>query len=111
MAEFTWLPTVGFSTDINPSVNKVQFGEGYSQRVPSGINNIMQSWNVSFNSQSIATANAIDAFLSSKYGTNSFTWIPPGETIEVKVLCPKWTKTYESSISRSISATFERVYE
>lgn len=111
MADFTWTPSVGFTTETTPRVSSAKFGDGYQQRVLNGINTIEQIWNVQFQSQDLVTAAEIDSFLSSKQGATSFTWIPPGEYTEVKVICMKWSKTYDSSISRSISATFERVYE
>lgn len=111
MAEFTWIPSIGFTQDVTPKVYIARFGDGYSQRAPFGLNNIQRTWNLQFNNNSISTSSAIEAFLASKKGSMSFTWLPPGETTEVRVLCTKWTKTYDNSITRSINATFERVYE
>lgn len=111
MAEFTWTPTAGFVSDSNPKIYVAKFGDGYSQRTPAGINNIERTWNLQFQYSSLAKAASIEAFLIAKQGTQSFTWLPPGETTEVRVICSKWSKTYDSSITRSISATFERVYE
>jgi phage-related protein len=111
MAEFTWIPSIGFTNDSTPKVKTAKFGDGYSQRVPDGINNISQSWNLQFQSQPVEVAEAIEAFFRLKQGVTSFTWVPPGEVAEVKVIAPKWTKTYDSGISRSLSVTFERVYE
>jgi phage-related protein len=111
MAEFNWKPSIGFSSDTNPRVFAAKFGDGYSQRRPAGINNLDQSWNLPFQNIAINTANDIETFFRSKNGSVSFTWIPPGETSEVRVVCTKWSKIYETSISRTINATFERVYE
>jgi phage-related protein len=111
MADFTWIPSIGFTSDITPRVSTARFGDGYSQRVPDGINNIGYSWNLQFQSITLEDAAAIEAFLVSKQGSLSFTWLPPGESTEVRVICNKWSKTYDSSISRAISATFERVFE
>jgi phage-related protein len=110
MSEFTWIPSLGFTSESSPRINVASFGDGYTQRVADGINNMKQTWSLQFQSNSIATATAIEAFLVLRGGTTSFTWTPPGESTEIRVICEKWTKTYESSISRNISATFERVY-
>lgn len=110
MAEFTWLPSIGFNSSSTPRVRTAKYGDGYVQRVPDGINNIDQTWELQFQSQEIDTANSIENFLAARGGSVSFSWLPPGETSEVRVICPKWSKNYESSITRSISATFERVY-
>jgi phage-related protein len=111
MAEFEYVPSKGFSGDSTPRVRMARFGDGYSQRVAEGINPVNQTWNLQFNSKPLAEAQAIDAFFRVKNGVASFTWVPPDEVTEVKVICQKWSQVYESHISRSITATFERVYE
>lgn len=108
MADFTWLPSRGFTTDITPRVTIAKFGDGYSQRVPDGINNLDQSWNLSFQSNDLGTIASIESFIKSKTGSEVFTWIPPGELTEVNVICTKWSKVYDSHISASLSLTFEK---
>lgn len=105
------VPSRGFSSDSTPRVRTARFGDGYSQRVAEGINPINQTWNLQFNSRPIDEANIIEEFFRTKSGVSSFTWLPTGESVEVKVICQKWAKTYESHISANITATFERVYE
>lgn len=111
MSEFNYVPSKGFTGDSTPRVRTARFGDGYSQRVAEGINPISQTWNLQFNSKPLDEALAIENFFAARNGVTSFTWTPPDEFTEVKVICQKWAKTYESHISRSITATFERVYE
>lgn len=110
MADFTWSPSRGFTSDIVPKVNVAKFGDGYSQRVPSGLNNIEKTWNLTFQSRPLTTIANIEAFLVSKKGSIPFTWLPTGESTEVWVVAPKWSKTYETNISATLSVTFEIVY-
>jgi phage-related protein len=110
MAEFTWLPSRGFTTDITPRVTIAKFGDGYSQRVPDGINNLDQSWNLAFQSHDLTTISEIESFIVTRQGANSFTWLPPGESTEVRVICNKWSKVYDSHISATLNLTFERFY-
>jgi phage-related protein len=110
MSEFTWTPSRGFTTEITPRVRIAKFGDGYSQRVSDGINTIDQTWNLQFQNNTVETIAEIEAFLVSKQGGISFTWTPTSES-EVWVICNKWSRTYENEISRSLSATFERVYD
>lgn len=110
MADFTWTPSRGFTAETTARVREAKFGDGYVQRVAEGINNVNQTWNLQFQSNAVETIAAIEAFLISKGGYQAFTWLPPGEATEVKVMCNKWSKTYESEISRNLTATFERVY-
>lgn len=111
MAEFTYLPSRGFSQEVTPRVTTAKFGDGYSQRTLYGINTVGYTWNLTFQSQPLDTANLIIAFFEAKQGATAFTWRPTGESEDVKVICSKWNKTYDTEISRTITATFERVYE
>uniref|UniRef100_UPI004053E93E phage tail protein n=1 Tax=Pseudomonas sp. G.S.17 TaxID=3137451 RepID=UPI004053E93E len=45
---FPWSPRVRSSGDTQPNVLSSQFGNGYSQRLPVGINNLAATWSVSF---------------------------------------------------------------
>lgn len=110
MAEFTFIPSRGFTAASTPKVNVSKFGDGYSQRTPSGINVIEQTWELSFQSIDVTTANAIEAFFVQRKGATPFSWLPTGEVSEVRVVCTKWNKTYDSHLSSTITATFERVY-
>lgn len=110
MADFTYVPSRGFTTETSPRVLTAAFGDGYIQKIGDGINTLVQSWNLQFNSNSITDITAIQSFFETKAGVISFTWRPPTESTDISVICPKWSKTYESEFSASISATFERWY-
>lgn len=111
MSQFTWMPSKGFTTDTTPRVRVAKFGDGYAQRIADGINTLEQTWNLTFGSIPLATADAIEAFFVTKAGVVSFTWTPPDSQTEYWVLCSKWSITYETDFSRVVSATFERVYD
>lgn len=111
MAVFTIVPDKGFSKQTTPKVLTTQFGDGYAHRVADGINSINTTWNVTFNSRSLVDSDAIIAFFEAQAGVISFDFTPPDETTVYKVLCPDWSQTYESPISRSTSAKFVRTYQ
>jgi phage-related protein len=108
---FTYVPSRGFSRTSKPTVNTVKFGSGYSQRVAYGINNLDDSWDLQFTNQPLSAANNILDFLASKGGIEYFLFKPPGEAEFFKVICEDWSTEYTSHISRSINATFKRVYD
>lgn len=110
MAEFTWVPSRGFSGESTPRVNIAKFGDGYTQRSTIGINVLDKTWNLQFQQNSLDDINSIESFFVTRKGVTPFSWLPPGESIEVKVVCTKWSKTYDSHISATLSATFELVY-
>jgi phage-related protein len=109
MAVFSYIPDRGFGTQTSPRVLNHQFGDGYSQRTADGINVNNVSWNLTFNNRTIADITAIVSFLEDKAGSTIFQWTPPGDTTQYNVLCADWVQTYDSYISRSLSAKFTKV--
>lgn len=111
MATFTWVPSRGFSSDYKPRILEATFGDGYSQRVPDGINTNLGKWNLQFRNINLATADTILAFLDARNGTEAFTWTPPGKGQSVSVICKEYGEVYTASIARTIQAKFEQVPE
>lgn len=110
MSDFEWKPSRGFSGETVPRVTVAKFGDGYVQRSTTSINIFDKVWNLQFQQNTISDINAIEAFFVARKGVTPFTWTPPGENTEVKVVCTKWSRVYDSNISASLSATFEQVY-
>jgi phage-related protein len=119
-AVFTWVPSVNFRKQNKARVLTAAFGDGYSQRSSDGINNINMEWQLSFINQPLAIADAIEIFLrtagiggnNSQYaGVQYFLWTPIGEVTQYKVVCDTYDIDYTSHISRTINASFRRVYD
>lgn len=111
MAVFTYTPSKGFTKQSNPRVLVAQFGDGYSQRLGDGINPVSESWSLNFGSIDITTAQNIVSFFETHKGYIAFDWTPPGDLTAIKVICDNWSAQYESHISRTLTASFKRVYE
>lgn len=108
-------------TDLDPIINNTQrayepkvlindFGDGYSQRVPDGINTIRRTISVTF----LGSRSDIDTynnFFTNLAGASNFSWTPPGEDTERKWICPKWTITDMSNNIQELTATFREVYD
>lgn len=108
---FSWVPSKSFSKTIRPRVITAQFGDGYSQRVVNGINSITREWSVNFNSKSINEINEIETFLSNRKGAEGFLWTPPGESTAYAVICPDWSRTYDTHISASLQVKFVQIFD
>ena len=110
------IPDKTLTRNNKPRVIKIQFGDGYEQRVQEGINNITQNFSVSFNNRPKAAIDDIMAFLDNKAGTTAFDFTYPdtnasGNERTVKVVCEDYTQTYSFDDFYSCTATFRRVYE
>jgi phage-related protein len=108
---FTYIPAKSFSKTTKTNSHQIKFGEGYSQRVSEGINNIASSWELSFINVSLTTSANIESFLTARNGTEAFLFNPPGELITYLVICTEWSTEYTSHISRTIKCNFEQVFD
>ena len=101
-----------------PRVLSSKFGDGYEQRIVNGINNIAETYNVSFNNREKAFIDDVVDFLDTKAGVTKFTFTIPdtnnttrtGEK-DVKVVCEDYSTNFEYDEYYSLTATFRRVYE
>lgn len=110
------IPDKALTRNNKPRIIKIQFGDGYEQRIQEGINNINQEFAVSFTNRPKAEIDDIMAFLDNKAGTTAFDFTYPdtnasGAERTVKVVCEDYTQSYSYDDFYSCTATFRRVYE
>ena len=108
-------PDKGFTRKSESRVFRTEFGDGYEQRIASGINNLAETYAVSFSNRTKEEIDDITAFFANKGAVTAFTFTIPdsnnsGETA-VKVVCDSWAQAYAYGDYYSCSASFRRVYE
>lgn len=106
---FTWRPAYNHSTESEPKIKEVKFGDGFSQRSPDGINNILPVFNLEFEGD-LNEVTAILHFLSQRAGHESFVWLPPAPYgSSARFICKKWSNVQPFYNNYKIQASFERV--
>ena len=75
------VPDRGVKTSQKVRTFKANYGDGYEQRVAAGINNLPESWSVSWNNRSLSDANKVIKFLEDQKGVTAFDWYPPDTEI------------------------------
>lgn len=75
METFTYRPTNEATGDISFVMSTAQFGDGYKQEVPEGINPKVQTWPLTFVGTS-AEIEEIEDFITRNLG-KPFLWRPP----------------------------------
>jgi len=103
-------PTYGAQKTSQPSVRKVQFGDGYSQRLVFGLNQNPKTWSLTWE-VSETDADTIETFLDARGGAESFDWTPPDTATSYKWICEQWNKTIPYLNRATITATFVQVFE
>ena len=104
-------PTYGIQKSSAPSIRKVQFGDGYEQRLSFGLNQNPKTFNLTFE-VSETDADTIETFLDARADDNAaFDFTPPGEASSSKFVCEEWNKTIPYLNRATIQATFRQVFE
>lgn len=107
--EFTWSPRVGSSGDVQASVLTSQYNNGYSQRLPVGINNLAGSYQVSFTGTEAYLRPILEFFVRHK-GAISFLWAPPMEAQGLYFTSGGWQTTSHGKQRYTLSTTFQQVF-
>ncbi len=107
MEIFNWPVKPGMKTDFSPRTKSVQFGDGYEQRKPDGLNSHLEKYSVSLSLRPEKAKQAL-VFLRRHRGVKSFLFQPTKSEPAVVVVCKKWSSDLGSTRT-SISAEFEEV--
>ena len=109
-------PDRGFTKETQPSIRKIEFGDGFQQRAVRGINNMNENYNLSFSNRPNTETDDLEAFFISQAGVSKFTFTIPdsnegtGEK-DIKVVCDQWSKSHTQTSATSLTARLRRVYE
>ena len=105
---FIWKPSYNYSATVQPNVKTIRFGDGYSQDVKDGINNILLVFDFNFENRDLKEYSAILHFLHSRAGYEKFFFIPPQPYgVVKKFICKEWTPSQQFIDNYSIRAKFE----
>lgn len=106
---FIWNPSYKPNTLNEPRIKKIEFGDGYVQRVSDGINNILPVTDYTFEGLDLDTCTAILHFLEMRRGVESFVFIPPAPRgIISRFVCEKWSDSINFYNNYNINAQFTR---
>ena len=110
MSTFTWTASYGSRQNVKPAVAAAKFGDGYEQRVALGLNTMPRQWQLELTNKPNVVADALEAFLRDHAAMRSFDWQPPhGEP--GRWVCREWSSTPTSPKHRTITCTFDEVFE
>lgn len=102
----------GASKASAPIVRRVQFGDGYEQRLTFGVNQNPKEWSLTWDNITEANSDTIEAFLNARAADGaSFDWTPPDEATAYKWVCSSWQKSINYTGRATIAATFRQVFE
>ena len=95
-----------------PRVRRIQFGDGYQQRVADGIHNNPQRWSVSYERQRGVDIETLEAFFTGLGGVDAFQWTPPGESSPRAFVCASTDRDFdEYNAVQTLTCTFDESFE
>jgi phage-related protein len=106
--EFIWRADPGAAVPVKPRVRMAQFGDGYSQALPDGLNHMLSTYNLNFSRLTDVEAMQIELFLQTMGGTAPFRWKTPNGLMQ-RFRCAEWNVNYGEIDDHSISAVFTQV--
>jgi phage-related protein len=98
----------GAGRNTSRRILSAKFGDGYEQRVLDGINNIEETYSISFKNRAQAEINTIADFLDDQPPA-PFQFYIGDDT--VYVICDSYSISYGHDSVYSLSAQFRRVYQ
>lgn len=110
MATFTYTPSFSASESSAPRVRRVQYGDGYEQRLRYGLNTDPKTWQLTFANRTDTERENILSFLEARGGSESFDWTPPRGTAG-KYVCSEWSVDLLNCNNNTIQAKFMEVFE
>ena len=115
-SKFVWAPSYNTQVEHKPRVNSIVFSNGYEQRLQDGIFNDLLRINLKFEHRDIREARAINHFLQSRKGVESFIFHdlpePHNDMISAgyrkMFICKQWTSDFVFYNNYTISAEFQQ---
>lgn len=105
---FAWKPTTSTRGTATGKVARAQFGDGYSQSSPDGINSISRSYDVSFTAHESVIA-AIAAFIDAHVGV-SFNFTHPIHGTGL-FQCDSYNDSNNGADMWTLTATFQQSFQ
>ena len=100
------------SRTIKYNVLSMQFGNGYEQRTPDGLNSKRAVWRVVYNNLTSADRNTLHTFFDAVGSSSWFSWQPPGSSTSLKWLVDgEITESVLSGEIYSIAFTAKQTFD
>lgn len=83
-------PSPGTKFIPKVSLNEADFGDGYSQKSPRGLNNVKLDISLRWDGLTETQFNELSEFFEGKLGSRPFYYLPRGKSAPLKFTCKEW---------------------
>lgn len=100
------------SKETKASILVAQYGDGYEQRIPNGINYAKQIWNIQWDNVTNTEISTIEtAIANTRYGADYFTWTPFNSYSVLKFKYMGHKTSYMSGNIGNVQLTMQQVFD
>jgi phage-related protein len=108
---FIWVPSYSTGLTWRPALKSLQFGEGYDQDLPDGIQNVKLMYDVVFVKIDDDELAEIVAFIKARGGNIPFFWTPPPPHDDLlKFKCKEYRLSYDESNHTTLTLPFIQTF-
>ena len=104
-------PDYNGSKSVEFQTRTAQFGDGYTQRSPEGINNSDENTALTWSNLPKTDADTLENFFKDHKGSTAFLYTLPQSSTEEKFICKSYTRTPNDYDAVTMTATFTKVYD
>ncbi|MDY8107762.1 phage tail protein [Fulvimarina sp. 2208YS6-2-32] len=104
-------PSIGMTDKPEIKIARTDFGDGYTQTTPLGINHIRRVVTLRWNVLALDDKEAIEGFLVRHGGYKPFFYRIPREPAVLKWTCDDWNTSRNTGGFASIEATFRQSFD
>lgn len=101
-------PSAGLQAKPEIKVLKADFGDGYSQPTPDGLNHIREVLTLTWEGLERIERDQIITFMKLQKGTQPFAYSLPGDSAPSRFTCSDWSHTALGSDLWTVNATFKQ---
>ena len=103
-------PSAGMTDKPEFKILKADFGDGYSQPTPDGLNHMRRVLTLKFEMLEPEEKDEIVDFLEARKGTEAFHYTLPGEPAPTRYTCDEWEVTALGASMFNVAATFRQSF-
>lgn len=101
-------PSPGTRNKPELKILKAEFGDGYTQTTPDGLNHIRAVYSLSWEVLTPAQAASMESFMERHLGTKAFLYQPAGRPAPMLFTCEEWER--KMGTPEEFTATFRQSF-
>lgn len=104
-------PDTGIDRSGKPNIKEAKYGDGYSQRISIGINQVPITVNLAYSNISATEKQTLENFINEHAAGQAILWAMPDEYLQRKWYISDWNITYVKYGIFNVKMTLQEVFD